>query len=129
MRSYRDPTALSRAISEEYLTASEEGRTDLAMSLAWSFAALLARTGPAEGHRLDLLHNNIDPERQKVPGQVASGRKEGWGAVPGRNPATVPAATEAGLGTGTVEPAAGPAESRLVAAGRPLPASTACRSG
>lgn len=70
-----------------------------------------------------------DPERQKAPGQVASGRKEGWGAAPGRNPATVPAATEAGLGTGTVEPAAGPAESRLVAAGRPLPASTACRSG
>ena len=58
-----------------------------------------------------------DPERQKAPGQVASGRKEGWGAAPGRNPATVPAATEAGLGTGTVEPAAGPAESRLLAAG------------
>ena len=54
-------------------------------------------------------------------GQVASGRGYGGGAVPGRLHATVPAAPEAARGTGTVEPAAGPAESRPMAAGRPFP--------
>lgn len=43
--------------------------------------------------------------------QVATGGRNGWGAAPGRLHATVPAAFVARVETGTVEPAAGPAES------------------
>lgn len=54
--------------------------------------------------------------------QVASERRKGGGAVPGRyGAATVNGCPEAGLSrTGTVEPAAGPAESRLSVAGHPF---------
>lgn len=63
-------------------------------------------------------------------GQVASGRLRGGGAVPDRyGAATVPVRPEAGLtGSGTVEPAAGPAESCLVAVGRNTPDTGACLS-
>jgi len=56
--------------------------------------------------------------------QVASERRKGGGAVPGRyGAATVIGRPGAGRAwTGTVEPAAGPAESRLLAAGhQPFP--------
>lgn len=43
--------------------------------------------------------------------QVATGGRNGWGAVPGRLHATVPAALVAEVETGAVEPAADPAES------------------
>lgn len=49
--------------------------------------------------------------------QASTGVLDGGAAVPDRNPATVLAAPWAARGTGTVEPAADPAESRPVAAG------------
>lgn len=51
--------------------------------------------------------------------QVARGGDLGWGAAPGLNPLRLrPALGFVGIMTSIVEPAAGPAESCLVAAGQ-----------
>lgn len=57
--------------------------------------------------------------------QDATGGETGWGAVPGRLLATVPAALAAlNIRTGTVEPAAGPVESCLHGGGANFPVTT-----
>lgn len=66
------------------------------------------------------------PDPAVAGDQGPRGGGYGGGAVPGRKPATVPAASRATSWTGTVEPAAGPAESCPMAAGRITPDAGDC---
>lgn len=49
LRTYHDPVALSRAISEEYLASNEADRLDMAMAMAWHLAAVLSAKNSAGG--------------------------------------------------------------------------------
>lgn len=76
-------------------------------------------TAISVGMAVHIIEHGIPPGAATPADQVASGRGYGGGAVPGRNRATVPGRPEAGdPRAGTVEPAAGPAESSPAAAGQ-----------
>lgn len=126
----RRPATLAAQLTTEYLMLSSGARDQFTVALIAEYTALRAlhsmqeRQSAAESASVQ-DQNNKHRDPASAGDQGPRGGGDGGGAVPGRNPATVPAASRRAR-TGTVEPAAGPAESCPMAAGQIAPDAGDC---